>query len=47
MAGKLGWSWNACMEDVHRTSGLCNYVHRNEDLKISSATLQKNRQILC
>ena len=45
-AEKLSCSRNACMEDLHRTSGLCNYLYWNEDFGISGATLQKNRQIL-
>ena len=45
-AGKLGWSWNACMEDVHMTSGLRNYVHWNEDFEISSVTFMMKRDTI-
>lgn len=43
-AGEFGWDRNACMEDVYRASGLCNYLHRNEAFKIFSVTLRNNRQ---
>ena len=26
MTGILGYNWNACVDDVHRTSSLCNYL---------------------
>ena len=39
-SGKLSWSRNACMEDVHRTSGLCNLLaieRRLRDLQCNFA----------